>query len=173
MKLSALIAALPPGSVVASADSRYRDFMVTGLTADSREVEPGNLFFALAGVKTDGARFAAQASLKGPPPLSLQVMPEIPDIDVPVLRAEDPRQALARMAAAFFGPQPRVMAAVTGTAGKTSVASFLRQIWAPCRAERGHARHDRRRAPGRTIRLADDARPGGAAPVLQSSRATA
>jgi UDP-N-acetylmuramoyl-L-alanyl-D-glutamate--2,6-diaminopimelate ligase len=55
---------------------------------------------------------------------------EISDDGAPVLRADDPRLALARMAAAFFGPQPRVMAAVTGTAGKTSVASFLRQIWA-------------------------------------------
>jgi UDP-N-acetylmuramoyl-L-alanyl-D-glutamate--2,6-diaminopimelate ligase len=82
-------------------------------------------------VKTDGARFApgqvqgcrrhrGGAVMRG----------DFCDDDVPVLRTDDPRLALARMAAAFFGPQPRVMAAVTGTAGKTSVASFLRQIWA-------------------------------------------
>ncbi|MEM5474350.1 UDP-N-acetylmuramoyl-L-alanyl-D-glutamate--2,6-diaminopimelate ligase [Hoeflea sp. AS60] len=106
------------------------DLPVTGLTADSRVVEPGNLFFALAGVKTDGARFAAQAATSGAIAIVASHDADLSEIAIPVLRADDPRQALARMAAAFFGPQPRVTAAVTGTAGKTSVASFLRQIWA-------------------------------------------
>jgi UDP-N-acetylmuramoyl-L-alanyl-D-glutamate--2,6-diaminopimelate ligase len=43
--------------------------------------------------------------------------------------AEDPRQALAYAAALWFGAQPETMVAVTGTNGKTSVASFTRQIW--------------------------------------------
>ena len=129
MKLSALITALPTGSIVApqSADT---ELAVTGLTADSRKVEPGNLFFALAGVKADGAQFAVQAASKGAVAIVAGHDADLSGITVPVLRADDPRQALARMAAAFFGDQPRVMAAVTGTAGKTSVASFLRQIWA-------------------------------------------
>jgi UDP-N-acetylmuramoyl-L-alanyl-D-glutamate--2,6-diaminopimelate ligase len=42
----------------------------------------------------------------------------------------DPRRLLARIAARFFGVQPKVTVAVTGTNGKTSVASFVRQIWA-------------------------------------------
>ena len=129
MKLSALIAALPTGSIAAP-QAADPELPVTGLTADSRMVEPGNLFFALAGVKTDGARFAAQAASKGAVAIVAGQDAELTDISVPVLRADDPRQALARAAAAFYGPQPRVMAAVTGTAGKTSVASFLRQIWA-------------------------------------------
>jgi UDP-N-acetylmuramoyl-L-alanyl-D-glutamate--2,6-diaminopimelate ligase len=129
MKLSALIDSLPPGSLSIPA-STETGLPVTGLTADSRTVEPGNLFFALAGVKTDGARFASQAASRGAVAIVAGRDAELSDIGVPVLRAEDPRLALARMAAAFFGPQPRVMAAVTGTAGKTSVASFLRQIWA-------------------------------------------
>jgi UDP-N-acetylmuramoyl-L-alanyl-D-glutamate--2,6-diaminopimelate ligase len=129
MKLSALIASLPTGSIDAP-NSAAMDLPVTGLTADSRVVEPGHLFFALAGVKTDGARFAAQAESRGAIGIVASHGADLPDMTIPVLRADDPRQALARMAAAFFGPQPRVMAAVTGTAGKTSVASFLRQIWA-------------------------------------------
>ncbi|MDF1609574.1 UDP-N-acetylmuramoyl-L-alanyl-D-glutamate--2,6-diaminopimelate ligase [Hoeflea sp. YIM 152468] len=129
MKLSALIAALPAGTLAASSEADL-ELSVTGLTADSRAAAPGCLFFALAGVKTDGARFAAQAVAKGAVAVVAAKDAALPEIIVPVLRTEDPRLVLARMAAAFFGPQPRVMAAVTGTAGKTSVASFLRQIWA-------------------------------------------
>jgi len=129
MKLSALISALPP-ETFATGQAAAPDLPVTGLTADSRAVEPGNVFFALAGVKTDGARYALQAITSGAVAIVAAPDAELADIAVPVLRAADPRLALARMAAAFFGPQPRVIAAVTGTAGKTSVASFLRQIWA-------------------------------------------
>src|SRR5690606_17144967 len=48
---------------------------------------------------------------------------------VPVIEVDDPRRALARSAARFFGRQPETMVAVTGTSGKTSVAAFTRQIW--------------------------------------------
>ncbi|WP_394688422.1 UDP-N-acetylmuramoyl-L-alanyl-D-glutamate--2,6-diaminopimelate ligase [Hoeflea sp.] len=128
MNLSALISALPPGTLIVP-PSVNLDVSVTGLTADSRVVEPGNLFFALAGVKTDGAKFVREANSKGAVAIVAASGAEMPGDGLAVLRSDDPRLALARMAAAFFGPQPRVMAAVTGTAGKTSVASFLRQIW--------------------------------------------
>src|SRR5690606_19426261 len=45
------------------------------------------------------------------------------------LSVEDPRRALALASALFYGAQPDTMVAVTGTSGKTSVASFTRQIW--------------------------------------------
>src|SRR5262249_2449931 len=51
-------------------------------------------------------------------------------LSVPLLRALEPRRALALLAARFYAAQPKTIAAVTGTNGKTSVASFLRQIWA-------------------------------------------
>ncbi len=51
-------------------------------------------------------------------------------LGVQFIAAENPRQALARMAAEFYQLQPSVIAAVTGTNGKTSVAAFVRQIWA-------------------------------------------
>ena len=49
---------------------------------------------------------------------------------VPVVASDNPRRALAKLAARFYGRQPRCIAAVTGTNGKTSVAAFTRQIWA-------------------------------------------
>ena len=102
---------------------------VAGLSFDSRTVKPGDLFFALHGVKADGARYAGSAAASGAVAILAAHDAEIGAIDIPVIRTHDPRHALARMAAAFFGAQPRVMTAVTGTAGKTSVASFTRQIW--------------------------------------------
>src|SRR5690606_27940004 len=51
-------------------------------------------------------------------------------LSVPLIEVDEPRQSLAKTAATFFKAQPQTMAAVTGTSGKTSVASFTRQIWA-------------------------------------------
>ncbi|MFN4142059.1 UDP-N-acetylmuramoyl-L-alanyl-D-glutamate--2,6-diaminopimelate ligase, partial [Aestuariivirga sp.] len=48
---------------------------------------------------------------------------------VPVIRSSNPRRLFARMAARWFGRQPSTIVAVTGTSGKTSVASFVREIW--------------------------------------------
>lgn len=100
---------------------------VTGLSADSRTVKPGMLFVALAGVKADGARFIDSAVQNG---AALVVAGAEAKAAVPVLTVGNPRRFLALAAAAFHGRQPETMVAVTGTAGKTSVASFARQIWA-------------------------------------------
>ena len=102
---------------------------ITAVTADSRQVAHGALFIAVAGTKADGAAYAGDAVAKG---ASAIVVSDHTDIDapVPVLKVSEPRRFLSLAAARFFGAQPEVMAAVTGTAGKTSVASFTRQIWA-------------------------------------------
>lgn len=129
MKLNELLKALP-ADVDTVPDTAAAELQITGLSADSRKVEPGYLFFALSGTKTDGSRFAADAALKGALAIVAENDSDLAEAGLPVILVADPRLALARMAAAFYGMQPRVMAAVTGTAGKTSVASFLRQIWA-------------------------------------------
>ncbi|MER2605473.1 MAG: UDP-N-acetylmuramoyl-L-alanyl-D-glutamate--2,6-diaminopimelate ligase, partial [Siculibacillus sp.] len=54
---------------------------------------------------------------------------DLGDLAVPVLRSDEPRRALALLAARFHGRQPETIVAVTGTSGKTSVAAFTRQIW--------------------------------------------
>ena len=104
---------------------------ITGLTADSRAVRPGFLFAALAGSKTDGARFIADAVAKGAVAVlaGAAAAVAVPP-GVAILRAAEPRQALAHMASRFYGPGPEVIVAVTGTSGKTSVAEFTRQIFA-------------------------------------------
>jgi len=102
---------------------------VTGVTADSRAVAPGFLFFAVAGAKADGLQFAPQALAAG----ALAVVGEKrPESDIPFIEVADVRAALSKAAAALYPRQPETIVAVTGTSGKTSVADFTRQIFAAC-----------------------------------------
>jgi UDP-N-acetylmuramoyl-L-alanyl-D-glutamate--2,6-diaminopimelate ligase len=101
---------------------------VKGLAVDSRVVRPGDLFFALAGTKTDGARFIQSAIDAGAVAIASEQAPG-GDLPVPFITLSNPRRALALAAARFFPLQPATIAAVTGTSGKTSVAAFTRQIW--------------------------------------------
>lgn len=104
---------------------------IAGISADSRTVRPGFLFAAMPGTKADGGRFIADAVAKGAVAVLAGRIAEVPaGLSIPVLRTDEPRRALALMAARFYGRQPPVIVAVTGTSGKTSVAEFTRQIFA-------------------------------------------
>jgi UDP-N-acetylmuramoyl-L-alanyl-D-glutamate--2,6-diaminopimelate ligase len=104
------------------------DPMITGVTADSRKVQPGFLFAALPGALADGRAFLPQALANG---AAAVLAPEdTPDLDAPLVRSGDVRRLYALAASRFHGPQPEVVVAVTGTNGKTSVATFCRQIFA-------------------------------------------
>lgn len=123
MKLTELASALDSGT------GSLPDIDVTALSADSRHVESGGLFFALSGSKADGAQFARDAAGRGAVAVVAANDARLDGLDLPVIRTADPRRALAMASAAFFGQQPETMVAVTGTSGKTSVASFTRQVW--------------------------------------------
>lgn len=113
-----------------------RDVAITGLSVDSRKVKPGHLFAALPGSRVHGAEFISFA-------LRMEAAAILTDAEgariaadalgqhpgTSLVLADDPREALARAAALWFGAQPETVVAVTGTNGKTSVASFTRQIW--------------------------------------------
>ena len=122
MRLSALIGSdvtpLPQGDATE----------IVGLTADSRAVQPGFLFAALSGTKLDGTKFIAQAIEKGAAAILVETGTEAA-VNVPVITDRNPRRRLALLAACYYGKQPRTVAAVTGTNGKTSIVTFLRQIW--------------------------------------------
>ncbi len=104
---------------------------ITGLSADSRAVAPGYLYAALPGTKTDGALFVDDAKKNGA--VALLAKPEheglARDAALAFVGDDNPRRALAYMAARYYPKQPDHIAAVTGTNGKTSVAGFLAQIW--------------------------------------------
>jgi UDP-N-acetylmuramoyl-L-alanyl-D-glutamate--2,6-diaminopimelate ligase len=111
---------------------------IVGLTADSRRVRPGFLFAALPGSRQDGRRFAAEAVAAGAGAIltddadALVLSQEQRD-RVAIVTAANPQRQLALVAARFYGRQPRTIAAVTGTNGKTSVVHFTREIWTALR----------------------------------------
>ncbi len=112
----------------ATIDPEAAAVVITGLAVDSRAVKPGDVFFALAGSKTDGSRFVDAAIASG----AVAVAGDHPlrgELRVPFVSTPNPRRALALAATKFYPRQPATIAAVTGTSGKTSVAAFTRQIW--------------------------------------------
>ncbi len=117
------------------------DIRVTGLSVDSREVKDGHLFCALPGTQVHGAEFIqyairmrAGAVLTDREGASIAA-DVLAESGIPLVVVEDPREALAFCAALWFEAQPEIITAVTGTNGKTSVASFTRQLWAEMGAE--------------------------------------
>jgi UDP-N-acetylmuramoyl-L-alanyl-D-glutamate--2,6-diaminopimelate ligase len=108
---------------------------LTGISVDSRETKPGHLFAALPGTRMHGGEFVpyalrmgAAAVLTDAAGLAAAEAAGGP-VGVPVILHENPRRALAIAASRWYGDQPEAVVAVTGTNGKTSVASFTRQIW--------------------------------------------
>lgn len=108
---------------------------VTGLSVDSRTVRDSYLFAALPGTRVHGGEFIQYALRMGASAILTDAeganfaKTDLAASNAALVIAEDPRQALAYTSALWFGEQPGVMAAVTGTNGKTSVTSFLRMIW--------------------------------------------
>lgn len=102
---------------------------ITSLSYDSRHIEPGGLFFALPGSKTNGAEFIKQAAEKGCAAIVAESDPG--DCACPVIRVDDARRIMGDMAAAFYGHPGRAMkcAGVTGTNGKTTTAFLLKHLF--------------------------------------------
>jgi UDP-N-acetylmuramoyl-L-alanyl-D-glutamate--2,6-diaminopimelate ligase len=111
-----------------------RDPEIAGVTADSRAVRPGFLFAALPGARHDGRCFAGEAAARGAVAIltddaAALDLPPAARREIAIFADPNPRRMLALSAARFYGRQPRNVAAVTGTNGKTSVAHFTREIW--------------------------------------------
>ena len=119
MKLSRLLSALGA--------SCPQDPDITALACDSREVVPGALFVAMEGARADGRAYLSDALDRGA--AAVVCRPPLPQ-GVPGAEADDPRAALALLAAEFYGHPARglTLIAVTGTKGKTTTAHMLRDI---------------------------------------------
>ena len=110
------------------ADEALASREIRGIACDSRKVAQGDVFFALAGARDDGFRHVGEAVAKGA--VVIVASRDAPIAGAPFVRAPDARSALAHAAARLYPRQPETIVAVTGTSGKTSVAAFVRQIWA-------------------------------------------
>lgn len=124
------------GQASAKDGSAGSDVEITGLASDSRAVEPGFLFAALPGTRTDGRAFVQEAVAKGATAILTSSGEGVdpagfagPAPNVVWIRDPNPRRRFALLAARFFRNQPKTVVAVTGTNGKTSVVRFVRHIW--------------------------------------------
>ena len=111
---------------------------IEGLSADSRAVAAGDLFVAVPGTKTDGARFVADACRGGAVAIAGAPSLKVPQ-GVPFVVTNEPARFLARAAAAFHGDPAAAltMVGVTGTNGKTTVTYLLEAIWQAAGAKPG------------------------------------
>ncbi|MGD0428301.1 MAG: UDP-N-acetylmuramoyl-L-alanyl-D-glutamate--2,6-diaminopimelate ligase, partial [Candidatus Acidiferrales bacterium] len=125
---------LLPNELISSA---HADLTVFGVTDDSREVRFGFVFCALPLSSGNGVKFCAQAAARG---AQVLIVPEgTPDerlglsdfekTKVVVLRHPKVQSLYAQLVAKFYSGRPAIMAAVTGTNGKTSTVSFIQDLW--------------------------------------------
>jgi UDP-N-acetylmuramoyl-L-alanyl-D-glutamate--2,6-diaminopimelate ligase len=101
---------------------------VTGVCLDSRQVQPGCIFVALEGGKTDGHRFISDAIRRGA--IAAVGTQALEDLSIPYVRVDDSRRALAHLSAAFYRYPARSLTVigVTGTDGKTTTANLIYHI---------------------------------------------
>ena len=108
---------------------------ISGIAVDNRDVKAGYLFAAMPGSHVHGAKFVEDALSRGAVAVltdkaGAEIAHDVMAVaGVAVVVTDAPREVLSRTAALWFGGQPKTMAAVTGTNGKTSVSTFVRQIW--------------------------------------------
>lgn len=118
-----------PGLPLAHVLPTASDAVITGVSLDSRHVEPGDLYVGLAGTSTHGARYARQAQDAGAVAVLTDAIGRdlCADLTIPVIVVDDPRAVTAAVAAKVYGrPSERVtMLGVTGTNGKTSTTFLL------------------------------------------------
>ncbi len=107
----------------------FRNLEIKGVSYNSKQVKPGDLFVAIPGAKTDGAYFIPEALQRGAvavisnKKLNLFTM-------VPYIRVADPRAALAIASNHFFHyPSGKLkVLGITGTNGKTTTAYLMKSI---------------------------------------------
>ncbi len=124
--LKSLLAVIEPIEICGSVN-----ITVTGLACDSRQVQGGNIFFALSGVNVDGFHFLSQALTAGAVAIVAEKLPEQCRDGICYIKVANARQVMALIASQFYGDPTAgaVVIGVTGTNGKTSTTYLLEAIF--------------------------------------------
>ena len=125
-KLSELLASTAVTQFITASDPE-----VEALQYDSRKVQAGDCFFAVRGTQSDGHNYIASAIKSGARAVVCQELPQHTEEGVSYVVVEDSNKAMADMAAAFYGyPSEKLkLVGVTGTNGKTTVATLLYDLF--------------------------------------------
>ncbi|MDD4515342.1 UDP-N-acetylmuramoyl-L-alanyl-D-glutamate--2,6-diaminopimelate ligase [Massilibacteroides sp.] len=126
MKLKELISLLPSPSLTGDTGKE-----ITGIQADSRLVEAGNLFIAVRGVSVDGHTFIPNVIEKGAAAIVCEEIPEGMKDRCSFIQVKDSADALGKLASAWYGsPSEKLtLVGVTGTNGKTTTATLLYDLF--------------------------------------------
>ena len=101
---------------------------IKSITSDSRKLTKDCLFVAIKGYEKDGHDFIDEAISGGASNILVDYNYKVKK-QLPLSKSKNVGKALALVASIYFNKQPNIIAAVTGTNGKTSVCTFLKQIW--------------------------------------------
>jgi UDP-N-acetylmuramoyl-L-alanyl-D-glutamate--2,6-diaminopimelate ligase len=124
MHLHSLLAQLQPCPVMTG----IPNVLVTGIQEDSRLVQPGDLFIARPGAKTDGAQFIRDAADRGA--VACITTSRAPDVTLPQIVMKNPVAVVSHLANGLYDhPTSAVrVVGVTGTNGKTTTTYIIRHL---------------------------------------------
>ena len=107
------------------------DIEICGIQIDSRKIEAGHLFIAVCGTQADGHQYIRKAIAQGATAVVCQQLPEDLPAGVTFIRIEDTEDATGKIATQFYGnPSTQLkLVGVTGTNGKTTIATLLYEIF--------------------------------------------
>ena len=116
------------GNLLKTADKKYTKIPIKGISFDSRNIKKGNIFFAIKGIKTSGIKFIKDAEKKGASAVIIDKTIKNKETKIPLILVKDVRKSLSEACSNFYKKKPKIIIAVTGTNGKSSVANFFYQI---------------------------------------------
>lgn len=107
------------------------DIEICGIQIDSRKIEAGHLFIAVCGTQADGHQYIGKAIAQGATAVVCQQLPDDLSAGVTFIRIEDTEDATGKIATQFYGnPSTQLkLVGVTGTNGKTTIATLLYEIF--------------------------------------------
>ena len=126
MILSELIRCISPLEIKGRTDKE-----ITGIDIDSRQVKEGHLFMAMRGTQTDGHKYIPTAITQGATAILCETLPETLEDAVTYIVVADSEEAVGKVATHFYGdPTSKLkLVGVTGTNGKTTIATLLYNIF--------------------------------------------